>query len=175
MGKPLSITSALSAAAGMAAEGTIQEATKDAYGKVKSLISSRFKEKKNQEGVMALTNYEKKPQVWEAPLKDALTETETEQGHYSREILHKVTLTKGFYMQTTEVTQEQWKAVMGNDPSYFKDCGDDCPVENVSWNDAQEFIKKAESVRRDRHLQTSHRSRMGICGKRKKQRALLFW
>ena len=55
---------------------------------------------------------------------------------------HEVTLTQGFYMQTTEVTQRQWKAVMGSNPSYFKNCGDDCPVENVSWDDAQEFIKK---------------------------------
>jgi formylglycine-generating enzyme required for sulfatase activity len=55
---------------------------------------------------------------------------------------HRVTLTKGFYMQTTEVTQGQWKAVMGNNPSHFKNCGDDCPVEEVSWNDVQEFIRK---------------------------------
>jgi len=46
-----------------------------------------------------------------------------------------------FYMAKTPVTQKQWKAIMGNNPSGFKDC-DDCPVENVSWNDAQEFIKK---------------------------------
>ena len=55
---------------------------------------------------------------------------------------HKVTLTKGFYMQTTEVTQGQWKAVMGKNPSKFKNCGDDCPVEKVSWNDAQGFIRR---------------------------------
>jgi len=44
-------------------------------------------------------------------------------------------------MQTTEVTQGQWKAVMRNNPSEFKDCGDDCPVEQVSWDDVQKFIK----------------------------------
>jgi formylglycine-generating enzyme required for sulfatase activity len=53
---------------------------------------------------------------------------------------HKVKITKPFYMQTTEVTQAQWKAVMGNNPSNFK--GDDLPVERVCWEDAQEFIKK---------------------------------
>ena len=63
-----------------------------------------------------------------------------ESGRDSDEKQHKVTLTKGFYMGTTEVTQAQWKAIMGDDPSYFK--GDDNPVEIVSWNDAQEFIKK---------------------------------
>lgn len=62
------------------------------------------------------------------------------------ETLHRVTLTRGFYMQTTEVTQGQWKAVMGNNPSHFKDCGDDCPVENVSWEDAQKFIRKLNQM-----------------------------
>jgi len=65
-----------------------------------------------------------------------------EPGRWNNEIQHKVTLTKGYYMQTTEVTQGQWKAIMGSNPSYFKDCGDTCPVENVSWDDAQTFIEK---------------------------------
>ena len=65
-----------------------------------------------------------------------------EPGHDSDEKRHRVTLTKGFYMQTTEVTQGQWKKVMRNNPSYFRKCGDDCPVEQVSWNDVQKFIKK---------------------------------
>jgi len=43
-------------------------------------------------------------------------------------------------MQTTEVTQEQWKAVMGSNPSYFLSPGEDSPVEFVSWNDVQAFI-----------------------------------
>jgi len=45
-------------------------------------------------------------------------------------------------MQTTGVTQGQWKKVMGDNPSRFKNCGDNCPVERVSWHDAQKFIKK---------------------------------
>ena len=59
---------------------------------------------------------------------------------------HKMTLTKGFCMQITEVTQGQWKAVMGNNPSLFKDCGDDCPVESVSWYDVQEFTKELNQM-----------------------------
>lgn len=55
---------------------------------------------------------------------------------------HRVTFTKGFWMQTTEVTQDQWEAIMGNKPSSFDNCGGKCPVEGVSWNDAQEFIQK---------------------------------
>jgi formylglycine-generating enzyme required for sulfatase activity len=55
--------------------------------------------------------------------------------------VHQVTVSNGFYMGRYELTQAQWQAQMGNNPSLFKDCGN-CPVENVSWNDAQEFIEK---------------------------------
>jgi formylglycine-generating enzyme required for sulfatase activity len=58
------------------------------------------------------------------------------------ETQHKVTLTQGYFLQTTELTQGQWKEIMGNNPSSFKDCGANCPVERVSWNDVQDFIKK---------------------------------
>jgi len=47
-----------------------------------------------------------------------------------------------YYIGKYEVTQGQWKAIMGNNPSYFKDCGDNCPVEQVSWNDIQDFMTK---------------------------------
>lgn len=49
---------------------------------------------------------------------------------------------KNYAMGKYEVTQSQWEAVMGSNPSNYKDCGDTCPVENVSWNDTQEFIQK---------------------------------
>jgi formylglycine-generating enzyme required for sulfatase activity len=52
----------------------------------------------------------------------------------------KVTISKPFYLGKYEVTQEQWMAVMGSNPSGFK--GRTNPVENVSWNDVQEFIKR---------------------------------
>jgi formylglycine-generating enzyme required for sulfatase activity len=52
----------------------------------------------------------------------------------------KVTITKPFYIGVMEVTQKQWKAVMGNNPSHFR--GDNLPVEQVSWNDCQEFLAK---------------------------------
>ena len=52
---------------------------------------------------------------------------------------HEVTLSS-YYIGETEVTQELWEAVMGDNPSYFKK--DDRPVEMVSWNDCQEFIGK---------------------------------
>ncbi|OQX74564.1 MAG: hypothetical protein B6D61_11505 [Bacteroidetes bacterium 4484_249] len=53
---------------------------------------------------------------------------------------HEVSVSD-FYMGKYEVTQKQWLEIIGNNPSHFKNC-DDCPVEQVSWNDVQEFIKK---------------------------------
>jgi formylglycine-generating enzyme required for sulfatase activity len=67
---------------------------------------------------------------------------EDDPGWNNTETQHQVTLTQGYYMQTTEVTQGQWETVMGSNPSYFSSCGSDCPVETVSWYDAQEFINK---------------------------------
>lgn len=61
---------------------------------------------------------------------------------------HSVEITKPFYLQSTEVTQGQWKKVMESDntPSHFKECGDDCPVDSVSWYDAQDFIKRLNQL-----------------------------
>lgn len=47
-----------------------------------------------------------------------------------------------FYLGEHEVTQREWKEIMGDNPSEFIDCGDDCPVETVSWDDSQKFIYK---------------------------------
>ncbi|MFK7950562.1 MAG: SUMF1/EgtB/PvdO family nonheme iron enzyme [Saprospiraceae bacterium] len=60
----------------------------------------------------------------------------------SEKPVHTVNISS-FYMSKYEVTQKQWRAIMGQDPPElrFKGC-DECPVENVSWNDIQEFIKK---------------------------------
>lgn len=56
---------------------------------------------------------------------------------------HRVTLSS-FLIGKYEVTQELWKAVMGNNPSYFK--GDNLPVEKVSWDDCQKFISRLNSL-----------------------------
>ena len=71
---------------------------------------------------------------------------EDEPEREGNEILHKVVLTDGFLMQTTPVTQGQWEAVMGNNPSRFKDDGGKLPVETVSWEDATEFIEKLNAA-----------------------------
>ena len=60
---------------------------------------------------------------------------------------HRVRITKPFYLGKYLVTQEQWEAVMGNNPSHFK--GPKNPVEKVSWDDCQQFLDKlnAKSAR----------------------------
>ena len=57
---------------------------------------------------------------------------------------HTVILTKGFWMMETEVTQRQWKAIMGNNPSEFK--GKDLPVETISWDDCQHYCKRCSEL-----------------------------
>ena len=57
---------------------------------------------------------------------------------------HRVTLTNDYYIGKYEVTQALWQTVMGNNPSMFK--GDNLPVEQVSWDDCQEFISKLNRI-----------------------------
>ena len=57
---------------------------------------------------------------------------------------HSVKITQPFYLGKYEVTQKQWTAIMGNNPSQFR--GNDRPVENVSWNDVQEFIRRLNGL-----------------------------
>ena len=62
-------------------------------------------------------------------------------GEPNEQPVHTITISHAFYMQKTEVTQGQGRAVMGSNPSAFSSCGDFCPVEQVSWNDIQTFIQ----------------------------------
>ncbi len=77
---------------------------------------------------------------WCPPGEFLMGSPETEEGRDSSEDQVLVTLTKGFWIAKTQVTQKQWTAIMGNNPSEFK--GDNLPVEKVSWDDAQEFLEK---------------------------------
>ena len=70
---------------------------------------------------------------------------ESEPGRSSDETQHEVRLTQGFWMLETQVTQEMWESVTGENPSYFKD-SKKLPVEQVSWNDCQEYIKKLNAM-----------------------------
>jgi len=59
---------------------------------------------------------------------------------------HVVSLTNDYYIQTTEVTQGQWIQLMEKNPSKFSECGKNCPVENVSWDDVQKYISRLNEI-----------------------------
>lgn len=86
----------------------------------------------------------------------------------SDEVQHSVSLSD-YYIGKYEVTQKQWQVVMGSNPSYFKNC-DQCPVEMVSWDDIQEFIKKLNQQTGKKYAlpseaQWEYAARGGIKGK----------
>jgi formylglycine-generating enzyme required for sulfatase activity len=79
--------------------------------------------------------------VWIPSGKFLMGSPEGEEGRYENEgPVHEVEITRGFWLGRYQVTQAQWRGVMGDNPSYFK--GDERPVERVSWNDVQEFIRR---------------------------------
>lgn len=79
--------------------------------------------------------------VWISSGSFTMGSSGREKGRGDDEIQHKVTFAKGFYLGVHTVTQEQWMAVMGDNPSHFKN-RKNLPVENVSWHDCLAFCKK---------------------------------
>ena len=65
---------------------------------------------------------------------------DSEVGRYDYETQHEVQLTQGYWLADTPCTQALWQAVMANNPSHFQ--GSNRPVEQVSWEDCQEFVKR---------------------------------
>ncbi|MBQ9371480.1 MAG: SUMF1/EgtB/PvdO family nonheme iron enzyme [Thermoguttaceae bacterium] len=89
---------------------------------------------------------------WCPPGEFMMGSPANEESRDDDETRHKVVITKGFWLAETEATQALWKAVMGegNNPSSKTD--DNLPVENVSWNACQEFIKKLNDAVKDEGL-----------------------
>ena len=77
--------------------------------------------------------------VWCPPGSFTMGSPVSEQGRFDNEVQHLVTLTKGFWLGKYEVTQQQWESVMGTNPARFQ--SPDRPVEQVSWEDCQSFIR----------------------------------
>ena len=78
--------------------------------------------------------------VWISPGSFLMGSPKEEKERFENETQHQVRLTKGFFMASHLVTQEQWQAVMGNNPSNFQ--GEkNLPVDQISWDNCQEFIK----------------------------------
>ena len=90
-------------------------------------------------GVAKLSGAKK---VWINPGKFQMGSPANEPGRWLSEKQHWVKLSRGFWMWQTEVTQGQFQAVMGYNPSYFSKCGPNCPVERLSWHEAVAFVHK---------------------------------
>ncbi len=82
--------------------------------------------------------------IWCEPGSYMMGSPPDENGRYDDEPLHKVTITRGFWLGKYEVTQRQWESVMRTNHSRFRD--PDNPVENVSWHDCEAFIRRVNSV-----------------------------
>ncbi len=78
----------------------------------------------------------------------------SEPGRYENEIQHEVTISRGFWLKTTEVTQGEYRALMGTNPSKYPACGDNCPVEQVTWFMA---VKYCNALSRKEGLQQCYR------------------
>jgi len=78
---------------------------------------------------------------WIPPGRFLMGSPKDEVRRHADEQQHWVTLTRGFWLGETAVTQREWEAVMGENPSRFK--GEQHPVDSVSWNDCAEFLKRA--------------------------------
>ena len=82
---------------------------------------------------------------WIAPGTFLMGSPESEKDRRSNETQHQVTLTQGYWLADTACTQVLWETVMGNNPARFKDDKNN-PVEQVSWDDAQEFFKQLNKL-----------------------------
>ena len=83
--------------------------------------------------------------VW-VPEGEFLMGSESEEADDDEQPLTRVRISQGFFLGKYEVTQAEWRAVMGTNPAQFSGCGPNCPVERVSWDDVQEFIGKLNAA-----------------------------
>ncbi|HMU65115.1 MAG TPA: formylglycine-generating enzyme family protein, partial [Nitrosomonas sp.] len=81
---------------------------------------------------------------WIEPTSFMMGSPEDEAGRFDDERLHRVILTQGYWLADTACTQALWHAVMRKNPSRFR--GEQLPVENVSWEDVQHFLKKLNEL-----------------------------
>ncbi len=77
--------------------------------------------------------------VWIPPVKFMMGCSPSDSECYDDEPAHEVSISRGFWMGQTAVTQAAYKAVMGKNPSHFK--GDDLPVDSVRWEEAKSYCE----------------------------------
>ena len=80
------------------------------------------------------------------PAGEFLMGSTSEEADSREQPVTRVRISRAFELGKHEVTQAEWEAVMGSNPSRFDECGGDCPVEEVSWDDVQEFIGRLNAL-----------------------------
>jgi formylglycine-generating enzyme required for sulfatase activity len=122
-----------------------QEATKARLAKAKTdaEVVLKVEHSPGDKGTVDLGGGVKLELVWCPPGSFLMGSPENQADRSKDETQHRVTLTKGFWLGKTEVTQRQWEVIMGSNPSNFK--GADLPVETVNWDDCQEFVRKLKA------------------------------
>jgi formylglycine-generating enzyme required for sulfatase activity len=116
----------------------------EAKAKAEALWAKSSGKRAGEERIVELVSGVTMTFCWCPAGKFAMGSPTSEVGRSVDENQVDVTLSQGFWMAKTEVTQAQWQAVMGGNPSEFK--GANRPVENVSWEDAQEFLTKVNAI-----------------------------
>jgi sulfatase modifying factor 1 len=89
------------------------------------------------------------PMRWISPDSFTMGSPQNETGRYDDELSHTVILTQGFWLGRYPVTQEEFEAVMGKNPSHFK--GPRRPVENVEWDEAVAYCRRLTEMARELH------------------------
>ena len=80
------------------------------------------------------------------PAGEFLMGSTSEEAYSLEQPVTRVRIGRAFELGKHEVTQAEWEAVMGSNPSRFDECGGDCPVEDVSWDDVQDFIGRLNAL-----------------------------
>ena len=88
----------------------------------------------------------------------------TEEGRDNDETLHRVTFSQPFYLAKYEVTQGQWEAVMGSNPSHFSACGATCPVEQWGVGGRASVYHGVEPAGGRGDVPAADGGRVGVCG-----------
>jgi len=130
------------------AKRKLEEENLDSAGIVNKIEEAKKlekEEKKKKEAPKGITNSIGMEMVYIPAGEFDMGSPDSEKGRFKDEgPVHRVKISKPFYIGRYPVTQKQWEEVMGSNPSFFK--GDNRPVERVSWNNVQEFIKRLNEM-----------------------------
>ena len=129
-----------------------------------------------KEGVIPLDEI---AMVWIEPGTFQMGSPPSEPDHLPSEgPVHEVTISRGFYLGKYEITQAQWERVMGTRPwqdQHYVRSGPNYPAVYISWEDAQEFIRRLNKSLGLGCVSFANRGRMGICVPGWDDDALVFW